>query len=51
MAEQECPSGAVGRRCLYNCRTKLCVHYLDVTKQADTEEYGTCLLWTDIKGN
>jgi hypothetical protein len=47
----ECPSCASGHRCVQKCKADLCIHYVDMTKPSDTEDYGACLLWTDMKGN
>lgn len=45
MAQLECPNSAVGHRCCQKCKLEHCVHYVDETLPADSEDYGGCLLW------
>jgi len=45
MEKCECPFSAVGHRCCQKCKSEHCIHYIDMTKPTDDEDYGACLLW------
>ena len=51
MQAGECPFSAVGHRCCQKCKAELCVHYIDMTKPSDDEDYGACLLWVYTTSN